>query len=157
MRREVAVRRNPVYVDSGTRYVAASKSSPRSRVVAVHHPEIGDVSYVAVQRVPVVDDYFDRARQTKYVAVSSDSPRTRYVTVRDPETGCARVVTCQSRLDDVETTSMRRVVYRDDNAYTNGMRHVVVKTDYIDGTEEVIVPRSSYDETRERRSTGCGR
>ena len=144
--RYVAVRRKPVYIESGTRYVAVRNYAPKARLVAVHHRDIGDVSYVATQRVPVVDDYFDRVRTTRAVAVSY-VPRTGYVTVRDRETGCARVVTCRSSFDDVETTSMRRIVYRDRAPYISDTRHVVVKSDFIDGTEEVVYSRPNYDDS----------
>jgi hypothetical protein len=131
--RYVAVRRQPAYVDYGTRYVAVQNYVPRQRVVAVHHKEIGDVSYVAVQRIPAVDDVYDRL----------DRP---IVAVRTSGNGCANVV--RSCHDNAETTGMTRVVYRN-GGFTNSTRHVVVKSDYIDGTEAMILPRSSYNDDTE--------
>jgi hypothetical protein len=40
---------------------------------------------------------------------------------------------------------MQRVVYRDEVPYTSSTRHVVVKSDFIDGTEEVIYSGSDHD------------
>ncbi len=122
-------------LDVQPRYVAVRNYAPRQKMVEVRHFDDGYVrpTYVGVQRVPVVDDYFDRVRTTRTVAVRR---------VSNP---CERVVTCGNRLDDLETTSMRRVVYRD--AVPAGTRHVVVKTDMIAGTEEVITPEPSYDDS----------
>jgi hypothetical protein len=131
--RYVSVRPRPAYVDYATRYVGVQNYVPRQRVVAVHHKEIGDVSYVAVQRIPAVDDVYDRLDR-------------RTVAVRTSGNGCASVV--RSCLGDAETTGMTRVVYRN-GGFTNGTRHVVVKSDYIDGTQAVIVPSSSFDDDSE--------
>jgi len=120
--RYVRVRRQqPVYVESGTRYVAVRNYAPRSRVVEVHHRDIGDVSYVATQRVPVVDDYFDRVRTTKVVAVRTVAPRTRYVSVNDEF--------------DVPRT---RYVSAIDEIDVPAKRHVVVQTDNLSGAETVL-------------------
>jgi hypothetical protein len=128
--RYVAVGRNPAYV-------AVRNYAPRPKLVEVRHFDDGYArpTYVNVQRVPVVDDYFDRVDRKKTVAVS-------YV-----RNGCARVVTCGNRLDDVETTSMRRVVYRDDVGYSAPVRHEVVKSDFIDGTEAVIYSSPIHDDS----------
>lgn len=142
--RYVAVRRRPAYV-------AVRNYTPRPKLVEVRFFDDGysRPTYVNVQRVPVVDDYFDRVDRRKTVAVS-------YV-----RNGCARVATCGNRLGDVETTSMRRVVYRDDVGYSEPVRsvgyrddlnhsaparHEVVKNDFIDGTEEVIYSSPIYDD-----------
>jgi hypothetical protein len=126
--RYVAVRRTPVYV-------AERDYVPRQRIVAVRHPEINDVSYVAVQRVPVVDDFFEPLA-------------TRVVAVRNAGCGCSRAVSYRSNVDDeVYVPSAKRVVYRDEVPYTSGVRHIVVKTDDIDGTEEVIYSGPTYDDT----------
>jgi hypothetical protein len=125
----VAVRRAPVYV-ADRDYV------PRQRIVAVHHPEINDVSYVAVQRVPVVDDFF--------------APRTtKVVAVRNTGCGCSRAVSYRTVVnDDVYVPPAQRVVYRDEIPYTSGVRHIVVKTDDIDGTEQVLYSSGSiYDDS----------
>jgi hypothetical protein len=127
--RYVAVRRSPVYA-------AEQNYVPRQRVVAVRHPEINDVSYVAVQRVPEVDDYYE-PRATKVVAV------------RNTGCGCSRAVSYRTAVDDdVDVPFAQRVVYNDDIPYTSSVRHVVVKTDNIDGTEEVLYSSgSNYDDS----------
>ena len=133
--RYVSVRRQPVYTDYGRRYVTVENYAPRQRVVAVHHKAIGDVSYVAVQRIPAVDDYYDRI------------PRTRAVAVRSVRNSCACPVALRGDLDDVETSRVTRIAYRNDDEYSSGVRHIVVKTDDIDGTEEVIYSGSNYDDS----------
>ena len=137
--RYVVVSRQPTYIDSGSRYIAVRSYAPRTRYVAVRYSDMDpdDVDYnyspqyVAVRRQPVyvspryvpvrnVDTDYD---DDDYVAPA------RYVAVRNTGSACACGV---SSLNDVETTAPR---------------HVVVKTDYIAGTRDVIVPRSSYDDT----------
>jgi len=136
--RYVVVRRQPAYVETPTRYVTVRSYAPQTRYVAVRYNDIDadDVDYdysphyVAVRRQPVY--------QTRYVAVGHmDSDYddddyvapARYVPVRNVNNACACGV---SSLNDVETIAPR---------------HVVVKTDYIAGTRDAIVPRSSYDDT----------
>jgi hypothetical protein len=75
--------------------------------------------------------------QTRYVAVRDidsdyDVPSTRYVAVRNVRNACRCADTLRSSLDEIETVRPR---------------HVVVKSDYLAGTEEVILPPSSYDDT----------
>ena len=131
--RYVAVRRKPVY--AATRYVAVREYDPQPKLVAVRHRDIDDVSYVMTQRVPVVDDYFE-------------PQATRVVAVRNNGCGCAREASYRSSVDDgVVTASPTRAVYRDEVPYTSSVRHIVVKTDDIDGTEQVIYSGSSYDDS----------
>jgi hypothetical protein len=139
--RYVVVRRQPAYVDPGSRYIAVRSYAPRTRYVAVRYSDMDadDVDYdysphyVAVRRQPVyvspryvavrnVDTDYD---DDDYVAPAP----ARYVAVRNVGNACACGV---SSLNDVEVTAPR---------------HVVVKTDYIAGTQDTIVPRSSYDDT----------
>jgi len=131
--RYVAVRRQPAYVDTGTRYVAVRNYVPRTRYVAVSDMDMDDYAprYVVVRTRPAYDT------GTRYVAVRNintdyDVGRTRYVAVRNVGNSCACNDELRSSLDQIETTSPR---------------HVVVKTDYLAGTQEVIVPNSSYDDT----------
>jgi hypothetical protein len=135
--RYVAIRRQPVYADSGVRYAAVRNYVPRTRYVAVRSVDMDDDDfdyaprYVAVRRVPV---YEGGRRYLVVRNVDSDytaSP-ARYVAVRNVRNAfeCAPVL--QSSLDEVETVSPR---------------HVVVKSDYLAGTQEVIVPETSYDDT----------
>jgi hypothetical protein len=58
-----------------------------------------------------------------------DEAPTRYVAVRNVDNGCACAT---SSLDEVETPAPR---------------HVVVKSDYLAGTQEIITPTPSYDDT----------
>ena len=131
--RHVAVRRQPAYVDTGTRYVAVRNYVPRTRYVAVSDMDMDDYAprYVVVRTRPAYDT------GTRYVAVRNintdyDAGRTRYVAVRNVGNSCACNDELRSSLDQIETTSPR---------------HVVVKSDYLAGTQEVIFPNSSYNDT----------
>lgn len=120
--RYVAVRRNPVYLDNdGTRYIAVRKQAPRIRYMAVRSIDAdGDAPrYVAVRRVPAV----------RYV---DNGDRTKYVAVRNIRNACACPVSLRSGLDDVETPSKR---------------HVVIKTDDLAGTQEVVFDSRGSDNT----------
>jgi len=130
--RYVAVRR-PVYRQSSTRYVAVLDGH-REKLVPVR--EISDVydddiRYVKVRRAPVYRE------QVAYY----EAPRTRYVRVRNVDSPCARVVARKVCPDQVETLSTRRVVVRDDDAYTNSTKYVAAR-DEIEGDdydrEEVV-------------------
>jgi len=143
--RYAAVRRYPGDADTGTRYVVVRNYQPRARYVAVVNNYVPRTRYVAVRNIDYDDDY-DVA--PSYIAVRShpvydsgpryvrvrdtddyDEAPTRYVAVRNVDNGCACAV---SSLDQVETVAPR---------------HVVVKTDYIAGTQEIITPSPSYDDT----------
>jgi hypothetical protein len=118
--RYVAVRRHPTFVDDdGTRYVAVRKYAPRVRYVAVRELDDDDQEYAALSRYRVRDT------SPRYVAIRSTADdgfesRTKYVAVRNVD------------IDPVETTMPR---------------HVVIKTDLLAGTREVIVPESSYNDS----------
>lgn len=128
--RYVAVRRNPVFVDDdGTRYIAVRKQAPRIRYVAVREidTDYDAPRYVAVRRVPAV----------RYVAVNDDDGfynegRAKYVAVRNIRNACACDVSLRSGLDEVETPSKR---------------HVVIKTDDLAGTQEVVFDSRGSDNT----------
>jgi hypothetical protein len=142
--RYVVVRRQPAYVDTGARYVVVRRSVPRVRYVTVREDDLDETDaprYVAVRRDPVYDT------GARYIAVRNYIPRTRYVAIRDDDfdddapryvavrnvsNACACDIGLRSSLDQIETRAPR---------------HVVVKSDYLAGTEEVIVPPSSYDDT----------
>ena len=140
--RYVVVRHSPAFVDTGSRYVAVRNYAPRTRSVAVRNIDYDDdaIRYVAVRRI---------APQTRYVAVRNidyDDDATRYVTVRRvaPQT---RYVAVRNIDYDDDALDYVRVRNLDTPVDISNTRHVVVKTDYLTGTEEVIVPRSSYDDT----------
>jgi len=159
--RYVAVRRQPAYVESRTRYIAVGNGDldDASRYVAVGrysnnaalvtryaavrsgyrtgngivgYVDVNDAPrYVAVRRQPVYES------GTRYVAVRNvdsdyDVRPARYVAVRNISNACACAGELRSSLDDVEAVSPR---------------HVVAKSDYLAGTQEVIVPDTSYDDT----------
>ena len=163
--RYVAVRRQPVRVESRVKYVAvgndyfadasryvpvdsydtngrhvmryaAVRSGYRTGNGIVGYVDVNDSPrYVAVRRQPVY------VTGTRYVAVrNADSDYddddyiapARYVAVRNVRNTCACADTLRSSLDEVETVSPR---------------HVVVKSDYLAGTQEVITPEPSYDDT----------
>jgi hypothetical protein len=144
--RYVVVKRQPAYVqrqakvfvvnnadiDDASRYIPVDRYSNGTRYVAVRsgyrkgngivaYVDRDDDSprYVAVRRTPVYT-------QTRYVAVRNDDDLirpARYVAVRKVRNSCTCSDELNSSLDQVETR-------------TPG--HVVVKSDYIDGTEDVV-------------------
>jgi len=161
--RYVVVRRQPTTVESRTKYIAvrngdiddasryvpvgrysdnagivtryaAVRSGYRTGNGIVGYVDVNDAPrYVAVRRQPVYDG------GTRYVTVRNidndyddDIAPVRYVAVRNVSNACACAGQLRSSLDDVETVSPR---------------HVVVKSDYIAGTQETIVPNTSYDDT----------
>jgi len=151
--RYVAVRR-PVYVDSGAQYVAVRRVEPRIRYVAVRRIE-PRVRYVAIRHVDIDDDdapryvavrrqinygrgvrYVAMRRQidydpgVRYVAMRTIAPRTKYVALRSVDSGCTRAIALRSCLGDAETTSKR---------------HVVIRTDHLTGTRDVIYDSASDD------------
>jgi len=147
--RYVAVRRSPVYADSGVRYVAVRRAEPRVRYVDIREFEDDgyndEIRYVKLRRHQNYDS------GTRYVAVSDGNayyaaPRTRYVAVRNRiDSGCARAAALRSCLDDVETRSVGRVVVRNDD-YANRTKYVAVRDemedddfDYSDGDRDVTV------------------
>lgn len=161
--RYVVVRRQPTTVESRTRYIAvrngdiddasryvpvgrysdnagivtryaAVRSGYRTGNGIVGYVDVNDSPrYVAVRRQPVYDS------GTRYVTVRNidndyddDIAPVKYVSVRNVSNACACAGQLRSSLDDIETVSPR---------------HVVVKSDYIAGTQETIVPNTSYDDT----------
>jgi len=145
--RYVVVKRQPAYVqrqakvfvvkdadlDDASRYIPVDRYSNGTRYVAVrsgYRTGNGIVAYmdvdddsarrVVVSRTPVY-------RQTRYVAVRDDDEYyvrpARYVAVRNVRNSCACADTLNSSLGQIETRAPG---------------HVVVKSDYIDGTEDVV-------------------
>lgn len=168
--RYIAVRGNGYDRSNGARYVAVRNDDRvykvrRARYIAVRNVALDDAPrYVAVRRHPTfVDD-----DGTRYVAVRNSTPRVRYVAVRevDDDDDDARLYAALSRYR-VRDTSPRYVAIRstDDDDFESRAkyvavrnvdidpveatrpRHVVIKTDLLAGTREVIVPESSYDDT----------
>ena len=132
--RYVAVRR------PATRYVAVLDGN-REKLVPVR--EISDVydddiQYVRTRRAPVYRE------QVAYY----EAPRTRYVRVRNVDSPCARVVARRVCPDQVETLSTRRVVVRDDDAYTTRTTNYVAARDEIEGDDydrDVMVSDEDLD------------
>jgi hypothetical protein len=115
-----------------TRYAAVRSGYRRDNGIVGYVDVPDSPRYVAVRRAPVYQT------PTRVVAVRNYDDDddyiapARYVAVRNTSNACACAGELRSSLDDVETVSPR---------------HVVVKSDYIAGTQEVIVPPSSYDDT----------
>ena len=123
--RYVAVRRQPVYVEAAPRYVAVRNLAPRTRQVVVRDIDYDDTPrYTAVRRQPVYVE-----PEARYVAVRNVAPRATYVAASDLD------------YDDVEPVSSAvsvRSIDTDLDVEIPTRRHVVVKTDELAGTEEVI-------------------
>jgi hypothetical protein len=113
-----------------TRYAAVRSGYRRGNGITGYVDVDNDArQYVAVRTVPVYE--------RRYVAVRDMDdddyvvPQRRYVAVRNADSDCTCGAALQGRLDQVETVRPR---------------HVVVKTDELAGTQEVIVPNASYDD-----------
>lgn len=139
--RYVAVRhRYPIHRIDDTRY-AEIRSGYRRGNGVVQYIDVGSTpKYVAVRRVPAV----------RYVAVDRDNSyydrvRTKYVAVRNIDSGCTRAVALRSCLDEVETTSAKRVVLRNDDGYSTRTKYVAVR-DEIDDDEYIALPRDNGNE-----------
>lgn len=164
-RRYVAVNRDPVYVANGTRYVPVRLHTPQTRYVAVRRIDIDDdddVRYVAVRRVVPRTRYIairnidiDDDDAPRYIAVRSNAPRTRYVAVRDIDTGCTRAVALRSCLDQIETTSVKHVVLRDDDDDSDYSKLVALRDESDD--EYIAVARNTpkYVEYRDATYTAA--
>jgi len=131
VRREVRTRyiavRNIDDDDDDIEYVAVRRVAPRVRYVAVRNVEIDDddVRYVKLRR----------------------SPAVRHVAVRTNDSGCARAVALRSCLDEVETTSVKRVVLRnddDDDDDRDYSKLVALKDD--DDDKEYVLTRDDDDD-----------
>lgn len=120
----VVVRRQPAYVENGMSYVAMRNNYvPRTKYVAVRNVDVDDYDYapqyVAARRAPVY--------QTRLLPVPGDDMRPiGYIPISQRGCGCA-----VSSLNDVETLSPRRLV---------------VNSDYIDGTQDVVYKSPDYDD-----------
>ena len=138
--RYVAVRqRYPVYALGDGRY-AEIRSGYRKDNGIVRYVDVDDDAprYVAVRRHRTYDN------GTRYVAVANrhhDVGRTKYVAVRNTNSGCARAVALRSCLDQIETTSARRVVLR--NGYSTGAKYVAVRDVDYDDDEYITLPRKT--------------
>jgi hypothetical protein len=116
--------------DDEPRQVVVRRVVPRTR-------------YVAVRDIDM-DDY----DEPRYVAVRRVAPRTKYVAVRNINSGCTRAVALRSCLDDVETTSVRRVVFRDDDdGYRVRTKHVVLEDE--DDDEAYVIQHEVDDDDDE--------
>jgi len=126
--RYVAVRRQPVYVEPETRYVAVRNLAPRARYVPATDIDYDDVAprYVAVRRQPVYVE-----PETRYVTVPNIAPRARYVPATDID------------YDDVAPAASN--IDTDFDVETARPKHVVVRTDNLAGTEEVLYSSPSDD------------
>jgi len=152
--RYVAVRN--VDYDYAPRYVAVRHRYPIHRISDSRYAEIrsgyrrgnGIVRYIDFEEEPRHVAVTRRAPAVRYVAVDRDNDyydrsRTKYVAVRTMNSGCRRAVTLRSCLDQVETTSMRRVVLRNDDVYPVRTKHVVLDDDddiaYSTRTKHVVL------------------
>ncbi len=142
-KRYVAVRNSEVYTaprrtvvvpdrgyvdDEGTRYVAVSREGSRVMYAPVREVEV-ERRYVAVRNTPVYNTV-PRYAAVRTVNSSYDAAPARYVAVRNAGSGCAREVALRSCLGQAEAMSAK---------------HVVVRTDELDGTRQVIIPNRSAD------------
>jgi len=140
----VAVRRQPAYVDMNSKYALMRNNYVRTRYVAVRDRDMGNYDYAPTQYVAVrhapetrfvtvrnMDSSYDYGMSSVgYIPVRYSAQDTRpigYVPIRNSGCGCAT-----SDLQGYETMSPR---------------HVVVKSDYLDETQDVIYPDVSYEDT----------
>jgi hypothetical protein len=149
----VAVRENTYYNDNGRKYIAVRNDNgqyavSQTRYIAFRNVDLDNTrQYVAVRRQAA--NVYTNAN---YVVVSNNVPQTRYVAVRDIDTQVAtphyiavhnsapstQYVAVRNDFNDVGTPDYVAVsnVDTDDVAVPNP--HVVVKDDYIAGTEQVV-------------------
>jgi len=143
--RYVAIRRQPAYVNNGAGYVVISNYVPNTRYVAVRDMDMDDVYYdqsprhTAVSHYPVYDTgtRYAAVRRSdydmggRYSAVRDYDMGGRYVAVRNSDVGC----TCGAAGEDELGTTLSR--------------HVVLRTDDLAGTQEVVYPDQdqNYDDT----------
>jgi len=145
--RYVVVNRRPAYVqrqakvfvvkdadlDDASRFIPVERYSNGTRYVAVrsgYRTGNGIVAYMDVDDSPrrVVVSRTPVYTQTRYVAVRNDDDDdyvrpVKYVAVRNVRNACTCADTLNSSLGQIETRASG---------------HVVVKSDYIDGTEDVV-------------------
>jgi hypothetical protein len=115
-----------------TRYAAVRSGYRRGNgIIGYVDVDNSAPRYAAVRTVPVYE--------RRYVAVRNMDddddyvmPQRRYVAVRNVDRDCTCGAALQGSLDQIETVRPR---------------HIVVKTDELAGTQEVIVPNSSYDDS----------
>jgi len=137
----VAVRRQPAYVEMEPKYAMMRNNYVPTRYIAVRDRNMGDYDYAPVQYVAV-----RRAPETQYVAVRNidsgyamrsvgyipvpssdyDSRPVGYIPIHSSGCGCAG-----SNEEAFETVAPR---------------HVVVRSDDIDGTEDVIYQNANYED-----------
>jgi len=130
--RYVAVR-DVDYDDVTPRYVVVRNVAPRTRQVVVRDIDYDDVAprYVAVRRQPVYVD-----QEPGYVAVRNLAPRVRYASANDLD------------YNDIEPVSADSVnsIDTDLDVEIARPKHVVVRTDNLAGTEEVLYSSPSFDD-----------
>jgi len=135
----VAVRRRPTYVDMDPKYALMRNNYVRTRYVTVRDRDNMDdydyvpTQYVAVRNVPetryvavrnISSDHAYDMRPTAFIPVPHSNYDDRpigYVPVLASACGCS-----MSSLQNEEPVSLR---------------HVVVRNDYVDGTEAVVYPQ----------------
>jgi hypothetical protein len=138
----VAVRRQPAYVEMNSKYALMSNNYVPARYVAVRDRNIdaydyAPVQYVAVRHAPATEyvavrnvDSAYGMRSVGYIPVPSsdyDSRPVGYIPIHSSGCGCA--VSNEEAFEDVTP------------------RHVVLKSDYIDGTQAVVYQSPNYDDT----------
>jgi hypothetical protein len=173
--RYVAVRRAaPRYVavrQPAVRYVAVASAEVIPRFGRARYGAVYDVDYGLARReareyvrapryVAVRSDGYDD-NDVHYVAVRRIAPRVRYVAVREVDSDYDAPRYVAVRRAPVYDTTPRYVVRDDDVNFDAAParyvalrdvepvapRHVVVKSDYLAGTQEVIVPDTIEDDT----------
>lgn len=140
--RYVAVRRDVHRPEAGTRHIAVRSGYRKGNGIVAYID--GEPSHVAVRRV-VPQTKYVAVRHVEieddapgYVAVRHVVPRTRYVAVRNIDSGCTRAAALRSCLGEVETTSVRRVVLRDDDDEVL-TKHVVLRDEIdVDDVEDIL-------------------
>jgi len=140
----VAVRRQPAYVDMNSKYALMRNNYVRTRYVAVRDRDMDDYDYAPSQ----------------YVAVRH-APETRFVAVRNMDSGydygMSSVGYIPVRYSDQDTRPIGYVPIRNSGCgcatsdlqgyETMSPRHVVVKSDYIAETQDVVYPDVNYEDT----------
>lgn len=146
--RHVAIRRNVYRPEAGTRHIAVRSGYRKGNGIVAYIDD--QPHYVAVRRVVPQTRYVAVRHvddEPRYVAVRTVAPRHRYVAVRNIDSGCTRAVALRSCLGETETTSVRRVVLRDDDQTL--AKHVVLRDEIDDDDVEDILENDIDDDDDE--------
>jgi hypothetical protein len=138
----VAVRRQPTYVDMSAKYVPMSNNYVRTRYVAVRDRDMDDYDYTPTQYMAI-----RRAPETRYVAVrnidtSYDMSSVGYISVPSGDYDSRPV-----GYIPIHSTGCGCAMSNEEAFETVTPRHVVLKSDYVDGTQEVVYQSPNFDDT----------